>query len=124
MRIIQAAAVSYYFEDRPSCLGRKRVAVPIIAEVRDEAWEAGQTRASGQDEGHVERSVSCARSEFPFLFFFPVISDTATSGIKQEFGRFLCDRMCELNKLFDILANKASRWELDEKINTTFTYAS
>lgn len=42
MRIIQAAAVSYYFEDGLSCWSRKPVAMPITAEVRDEASEAGQ----------------------------------------------------------------------------------
>lgn len=67
MRIIQAAAVSYYFEDGLSCLSRKPVAMPIIAEVRDEAREAGQTRASGPDEGHVEQSVKHARSIFSDL---------------------------------------------------------
>lgn len=65
MRIIQAAAVSYYFEDGLFCLGRKPVAMPIMAKVRDEAWEAGQTRASGQDGGVVVQSVNCARSIFP-----------------------------------------------------------
>ncbi|KAK5932563.1 hypothetical protein CgunFtcFv8_004256 [Champsocephalus gunnari] len=72
MRIIPAAAVSYYFEDRLSCLSRKPVAMPITAEVRDEGWEAGQTRASGQDEGHVEHSVHRARLILrirPFLAF-------------------------------------------------------
>lgn len=59
MRIIQAAAVSYYFEDGLSCLGRKPVAMPIMDKVRDEAWEAGQPRASGQDEGDVVQSVNC-----------------------------------------------------------------
>lgn len=45
MRIIQAAAVNYYFEDGFSCWSRKPVAMPITAEVRDEALEAGQARA-------------------------------------------------------------------------------
>lgn len=67
MRIIQAAAVSYYFEDGLSSWSRKPVAMPIIAEVRDEAWEAGQTRASGPDEGHAEQSVKRARLMFPDL---------------------------------------------------------
>lgn len=51
MRIIQAAAVSYYFEDGLSCWSRKPVAMPIIAEVRDEAREAGQAKASGAGRG-------------------------------------------------------------------------
>lgn len=45
MRIIQAAAGSYYFEDGPSCWSRKPVATPITTEVRHEASEAGQARA-------------------------------------------------------------------------------
>lgn len=45
MRIIQAAAVNDYFEDGFSCWSRKPVAMPITAEVRDEALEAGQARA-------------------------------------------------------------------------------
>lgn len=45
MKIIQAAAGSYYFEDGPSCWSRKPVATPITTEVRDEASEAGQARA-------------------------------------------------------------------------------
>lgn len=65
MRIIQAAAVTYYFEDVLFYLGRKPVAMPIMAKVRDEAREAGQTRASGQDGGDVVQSVNCAGSIFP-----------------------------------------------------------
>lgn len=50
MRIIQAAAVSYYFEDGLSCWSRKPVAMPITAGVRNEASEAGQARARGAAE--------------------------------------------------------------------------
>lgn len=39
--------------------------MPITAKVRDEAWEAGQTRASGRDEGDVVQSVNRVRSIFP-----------------------------------------------------------
>jgi len=71
MRITQAAAGSHYFEDGLLCWSRKPAAVPIRAEVRDEAREAGQKRASGQDEGHVEQSVDCARSILPDLVAKP-----------------------------------------------------
>lgn len=64
------------------------MAMPIIAEVRAEAWEAGQTRASEQDEGHVEQSVNHAHLTFP-VFLTGDILGTATSGIKLEIVRFL-----------------------------------
>lgn len=61
MRIIQAAAVSYYFEDGLSCWSRKPVAVPITAEVRNEASEAGQARARENDRpGVLTRDVECS----------------------------------------------------------------
>lgn len=77
MRIIQAAAGSYYFEDRLLCRSRKPVAVPIGAEVRDEVREAGQKRASGQEEGRVEPSVKRTRSIPPGL--------GASSGIGMRY---------------------------------------
>lgn len=71
MRIIQAAAVSYYFEDGLSCWSRKPVAMPITAEVRDEASEAGQERAHGTTGQDVEFSLqlSC-RAEYTRLLRF------------------------------------------------------
>lgn len=78
MRIIQAAAVSYYFEDGLSCLSRKPAAVPITAEVREEAREAGQTRAGGRTEGmrsgrpdyfHIYLLRLLKRAERDILFF-------------------------------------------------------
>lgn len=49
------------------------MATPIIAEVRDEGWDAGQTRAAGQDRGHMEQPVQCARLVFPYLAALSVL---------------------------------------------------
>lgn len=53
------------------------MAVPIGAEVRDEVREAGQKRASGQEEGRVEPSVKRTRSIPPGL--------GASSGIGMRY---------------------------------------